>query len=98
TQTGFRRLRPCSGLGVEAGFDGGYDGGVVRKDFGGEAGGDFSVAVDEELFEVPEDAGFGVGGGAVLLEEAVEVFAEGLAAGAGGLGLGGDEGLVEGMG
>src|SRR5580698_7185375 len=86
------------GLGVEGGFDCGYDSGVVRKDLGGEANCDFAVAVDEELFEVPEDAGFGVGGGAVLLEEAVEVFTEGFATGAGGLGFSGDEGLVEGVG
>src|SRR5277367_1417829 len=81
--------------GFESGFDGGDDGGVVWQDLGREAGRYFAVAVDEELFKVPKDAGFGVGGGTVLLEEAVEFFAEGLAAGAGGFGFGGDEGLVE---
>src|ERR1700761_1032922 len=84
-----------TGLGFEAGFDGGYDGGGVRENFRGEAGGDLAGAVDEEFFEVPEDAWFGVGGGAVLLEEAVEVFTEGFATGAGGLGFGSDERLVE---
>ncbi len=65
---GSRALRPnCAVSGVEGGFDGGDDGGVVGDDFGGEAGDYVAVAVDEELFEVPEDAGLGVGGGAVVL-------------------------------
>ena len=59
-------LRPDES-GLEGGFDGGDDGGVVGRDFRGEAGDYVAVAVDEELFEVPEDAGLGVGGGAVVL-------------------------------
>jgi len=84
--------------GFEGGLDGGDDGGVVGRDLGREAVDDVAVAVDEELLEVPEDAGLGIRGCAALLEVAVEIFAEGFAAGAGGFGFGGDEGRVEGMG
>src|SRR5580704_15283356 len=85
---------------IQGGFDGGDDGGVFGGDFGGEAGYYVAVAVDEELFEVPEDAGFGVRGSAVVLamEEAVEALTEGFAGGANGFGLGGDEGFVEAVG
>ena len=71
-------MRPLVQLGFEIGFDGGDDSRVVGDDFGGEAGGYVAVAVNEELFEVPEDAGFGIGGCAVViaLEEVVEIFAE----------------------
>src|SRR6201999_1034191 len=48
---------------------------------------------------VPEDAGLGVGCSAVVvvLEEAVEIFAEAVAGWGDGFGLGGDEGLIERM-
>ena len=56
-------------------------GGVVGEDFGGEAGYDAAVAVDEELFEVPEDFGW-VGWGEILgLEVVGDVFAEGIPVG-----------------
>ena len=103
-------LSDCSGkfclgssgesLGGECGFDGGDYCGVIGGDFRGKAGDDVAVAAYEEFFEVPEDSGFGVGGGSVVDvgEEAVEVFAEVGAGFADGFGLGLDEGLVEGMG
>ena len=75
------RLRPFVLLGVEVGLDGCDDGWVVGEDFGGEASGYVAVAVDEELFEVPEDSGLRIGSCAVVivLEEVVEIFAEGFA-------------------
>ncbi len=95
-EMGFGAAPQCFS-GVEGGFDGGDYGWVVGGNFGGEAGYYVAVAIDEELFEVPEDAGLRVGGGSVVLarEEAVEALAEGFAGGADGLGLGGDEGFVE---
>ena len=62
----------------EGGFDGGNDGGVIGDDFGGEAGDDVAAAVNEEFFEVPQDARLGVGGGAFVVggEVAGEVIAE----------------------
>jgi len=62
------------GTSGDGGFDCGNYGRVVGDDLGGEAGDDVAVAIDEELFEVPENAGLGVGRIAVvlLLEEAVE--------------------------
>jgi hypothetical protein len=51
------------------------------------------------FFEVPEDAGFGVGCGAVVAAfEEVARFSRKLSRVAYGFGLGGDEGLVEWMG
>src|SRR5260370_109529 len=86
-----------TGLGVEGGCDGRYYGWVVGEHLGGEAGDYVAVAVDEELLEVPEDSGLGVGGGVVLaLEETVESFAEGGAGVSEGLWVGGDEGVVVG--
>ncbi len=57
-------------------------------------GDDVAVAIDDELLEVPEDGGLGLGLDAV----AGELGAEGAGLVGGGLRLGGDELLVEGMG
>src|SRR5947209_8614161 len=100
TQADTLPLRHFGWSGLEGGFDGGDDRGIVGEDFGGEARGYVAVAVDEELFEVPKDAGLRVGDGSIVLafEEAVEVFAEAVAGVADGFRLGGDEGPVESMG
>ncbi len=80
-------------------FDGCDEAWVVGSDLGRDAGYDGTIAAYEELLEVPEDAGLGVGGAAVFAaEEGVQLLAEALAAGTDGLGLGGDERLVERMG
>ncbi len=84
---------------AERRFDGCDEAWVVGSDLGREAGYDGTIAAYEELLEVPEDAGLGVGGAAVFAaEEGVQLLAEALAAGTDGLGLGGDERLVERMG
>jgi len=63
---------------LKGGLDGFGDAGVSGEHVRGEARDDVAVAVDEELFEVPKDAGGGVGDGAGAGggEEAVELRAE----------------------
>jgi hypothetical protein len=75
-------------------FDGGNDFGVVGWGVGGEAGEDVAVAADEELFEVPEELGEGVGRREAVFGRVVgEVFAPGAVGDV--LGCGFDEGGVE---
>jgi hypothetical protein len=81
-------------LGIEGGFYGVEDDGVVGGRIRGEAGDDFAVAVDDELFEVPHDFGLGVGLDAV----AGELLAELAGLLGGGDGFLGDELFVEGVG
>ncbi len=81
-------------LGGERGLDSGDDAWVVGFEVGCEASEDGAVLADEELLEVPEEFGVGVG-----RREAVSggVFGEALAPGsvADGVGSGGDELGVE---
>ena len=57
-------------------FDGGDDAWVVRGHVRGEAGARFAIFTDDELFEVPKNAGKGSGtGSSVLGGVAFEVFA-----------------------
>ena len=79
----------------ERGFDGGDDRRVVGHDLGREARNHLALPVDEELLEVPQNSRLGIRRRAALAQETRQLRPERLARRARGLGLGGDQGLVE---
>jgi len=61
-----RRDREFRGNLGEGLFDGGDDAWIAGRHIWGKTGQNSAIAADEEFFKVPEDAGWGVGGGEIL--------------------------------